>query len=258
MEFEGFPAARAIVAPARRLVVLTGAGISTESGIPDFRGPQGVWTNDPSLERASNIDSYRTDGALRRRVWQRRVDLAEIEVRPNRGHEAVFGLVGQGRLHALVTQNIDGLHAAAGHDEVIEAHGNNTWASCLGCRDRRPMAYHLERVRAGDPDPHCELCGGVVKGDVIMFGEALVPHVIEAAFRVATECDVLLAVGTTLAVGPVNGMVPRARRAGARVVIVNGDATEMDHLASAVVRGPIGEILPALCAPADPVAAAGG
>ena len=104
-------------------------------------------------------------------------------------------------------------------------------------------------MRAGDPDPRCELCGGIVKGDVVMFGEALVPHVIEAAFRVSVECDVLLAVGTTLAVGPVNGMVPRAHRAGARIVIVNGEVTEMDHLATAVVRGPIGEILPALCAP---------
>lgn len=249
MEFEGLDAAIEIVAAAQRLVALTGAGISTESGIPDFRGPQGVWTKNPGLERASNIDSYRTDGELRQRVWQRRVELAEIDVRPNRGHDALVDLSRQGRLHALVTQNIDGLHAAAGHPDVIEVHGNNTWASCLGCRDRRPMAYHLDRVRAGDPDPRCELCGGIVKGDVVMFGEALVPHVIESAFRVATECDVLLAVGTTLAVGPVNGMVPRAHRAGARIVIVNGEETEMDHLATVVVRGPIGEILPVLCAP---------
>jgi len=251
MEFEGLAAAREIVGEARRLVVLTGAGISTESGIPDFRGPKGVWTMNPGLERASNIDSYRTDGELRRRVWQRRVELAEVDVRPNRGHAAVFGLVGQGRLHALVTQNIDGLHGAAGHTDVIEVHGNNTWASCLGCGERRPMTEMLDRVRQGDPDPRCSICGGVVKGDVIMFGEALVPHVIEAAFRVATECDVLLAVGTTLAVGPVNGMVPRAARSGARIVIVNGEPTEMDHLATAVVRGPIGEILPLLCAPPD-------
>ena len=249
MELDGFDVALDIVRSAQRLVALTGAGISTESGIPDFRGPQGVWTKNPGLERASNIDSYRTDGDLRKRVWQRRAELAEIDVRPNRGHEALVGLARQGRLHALVTQNVDGLHSAAGHDDVIEVHGNNTWASCLTCGDRRPMAHHLERVRAGDPDPRCELCGGIVKGDVVMFGEALVPHVIEAAFRVSVECDVLLAVGTTLAVGPVNGMVPRAHRAGARIVIVNGEVTEMDHLATAVVRGPIGEILPALCAP---------
>ncbi|MFZ9482996.1 MAG: SIR2 family NAD-dependent protein deacylase [Ilumatobacteraceae bacterium] len=249
MEFEGLDTALAIVGGAQRLVVLTGAGISTESGIPDFRGPQGVWTTNPGLEKASNIHSYRTDDELRQRVWQRRLQLSTIEVRPNRGHEALVGLERQGRLHALVTQNIDGLHSAAGHEEVIEVHGNNTWASCLGCGERRPMADYLDRVREGDPDPRCEECGGIVKGDVVMFGEALVPHVIEAALRAAEECDVLLAVGTTLSVSPVNGMVPRARHAGASIVIVNGEPTDMDRFATAMVRGPIGEILPILCAP---------
>jgi len=169
---------------------------------------------------------------LRRRVWQRRVDLAEIEVRPNRGHEAVFGLVGQGRLHALVTQNIDGLHAAAGHDEVIEVHGNNTWASCLGCRDRRPMADHIERVRAGDPDPHCELCGGIVKSDAVLFQQALDPDVIAGSFAAAEECDILLAIGSTLGVIPAAYVVDRARAAGKPVVISNGGPTERSTCAS--------------------------
>lgn len=241
--------AHALVVSGERVVVLTGAGISTDSGIPDFRGPQGVWTKNPELEKASTILNYVADDALRRRVWQRRLELASLEVKPNAGHRAVLSLAEQGRLRAVVTQNIDGLHQSAGHPDgsVIEVHGNNTWARCIDCRARTRMAEQVARVAAGDPDPRCTECGGVVKGDVILFGEMLDTEVIEAAFRAAEECDVLLAVGTTLAVGPVNRIVPTARRAGARVVILNGDPTEMDHLADVVVRGSISEVLPLIC-----------
>lgn len=241
-------AARAAVRAAERIVVLTGAGISTDSGIPDFRGPNGVWTRNPKAERTSDIRYYVSDPEVRRLAWLNRLDTPIWTAEPNAGHRAIVDLERQGRLRAVVTQNIDGLHQAAGNDPdlVIEVHGTVHQTRCLRCDDVRPMGEALDRVRSGEADPPCRVCGGIIKSDTISFGQSLVPEVIDRAFRVAEECDLLLAVGSTLSVGPVNQCVPVARRAGATVVIVNASPTDMDALAHAVVRGPIGDILPRL------------
>jgi NAD-dependent deacetylase len=236
------------VAAAERIVVLTGAGISTDSGIPDFRGPNGVWTKNPAAEKMATIDHYLADGEVRRQAWRSRHDNPAFTAEPNSGHLAVVELARQGKLHAVVTQNVDGLHQKAGlADElVVEVHGTIWWTRCWDCQDRRPMSETLARVDAGEDDPPCSVCGGILKSDTISFGQALIPEVIDKAMDVSEECDLLLAVGSTLAVYPAAYCVPRAKASGARVVIVNAGPTEMDGLADAVLNGPIGEILPAL------------
>ena len=241
-------AARDALAAARRVVVLTGAGISTDSGIPDFRGPNGVWTKNPAAEKASNITHYLGDPEVRAAAWQNRLTTPAWTAEPNAGHAAIVELERQGRLHGLVTQNIDGLHQKAGNDpgSVIEVHGTVWFTRCWDCDDRRPMAESLDRVRAGEADPACLECGGIVKSDTISFGQALVPEVIDRALRVSEECDVLLAVGSTLSVFPAANCVPRAKAAGATVIIVNGDETAMDRYADQLLVGSIGDILPAI------------
>jgi NAD-dependent deacetylase len=211
--------ARRWIDSSMRIVALTGAGISTESGIPDFRGPQGVWTRNPKAERLSNIHHYMSDPEVRRLSWQSRVDHPAWQARPNAGHRALVQLERRGTLHALVTQNIDGLHQRAGTsaDRVIEVHGTVHEVVCMGCGWRGPMLPVLERVRAGEGDPPCAGCGGILKSGTISFGQALVPAVIERAMRVAQEADLLLAVGTSLQVYPVAGVVPAAKAAGARL-----------------------------------------
>ena len=233
---------------ARKIVVLTGAGISTDSGIPDFRGPQGLWTRNPAAEKASNITYYLNDPEVRKAAWQNRLATPAWTAQPNAGHFAICELERAGRLLAVVTQNIDELHQRAGlsQDRVIEVHGTVWWSRCWDCQDRRPMADTLDRVRSGDPDPACLVCGGILKSDTISFGQSLVPEVIDRAMWVSGEADVLLAVGSTLAVYPVAHCVPTARAAGAGVVIVNGQATEMDHHADVVLNGSISELLPTL------------
>ena len=236
---------------AERIVVLTGAGISTESGIPDFRGPQGVWTTNPAAEKQSTLQHYLADPEVRKAAWRSRMAHPAWTARPNRGHLALVGLERSGRLHALITQNIDELHQAAGHaaDKIIEVHGTMRRVMCWRCGRRTPMQDVLARVRAGEADPACPDCGGILKSDTISFGQALVPAVIDRAMAVAAEADLLLAVGSTLQVYPVAGVVPLARDAGARVVIVNDQPTPMDPLADALLRGPIGDVLPAICRP---------
>lgn len=241
--------AAAWVRQAQRIVVLTGAGISTDSGIPDFRGPNGLWTRNPAAEKASSLEHYLADPEVRRAAWQNRLHSPAWTARPNSGHLALVELERRGQLLALVTQNIDGLHQAAGHDpgKVIEVHGTIRFARCWECGDRRPMEEILDRVRAGDPDPACEVCGGIVKSDTISFGQNLVPEVIDAAMAAAEQCDLLLAAGSTLSVFPAANVVPVAASAGARVVIANGEPTRMDRYADAVLLGPLGELLPQLC-----------
>jgi NAD-dependent deacetylase len=240
-------AARA-VQECEHVVVLTGAGISTDSGIPDFRGPNGVWTRNPAAEKASNIEVYLREPDVRRAAWLNRLDNPMWTAEPNSGHAAIVELQRRGRLHAVVTQNIDELHQRAGTDPdtVIEVHGTARWTRCWDCGDRRPMAETLDRVRAGEADPPCLVCGGILKSDTISFGQALVPEVIDRAFRVSEECDLLLAVGSTLSVYPVAGCVPAARANGATVVIVNAEPTAMDDVAHHTLRGGIAEILPIL------------
>lgn len=234
------------VEQTRHVVALTGAGISTESGIPDFRGPQGVWTKNPKAEKLSDIRYYMADPEVRRLAWQQRVTHPAWQAKPNAGHMALALLEQSGRLHALVTQNIDGLHQAAGNspDKLVEVQGTMREVICMRCGWRGPMQATLDRVRAGEEDPECRSCGGILKSATISFGQALVPEVIDRAMRAAEEADLLLAVGTSLAVFPVANAVPLAKSAGAKVIIVNAEPTAMDDMADAVLRGRIGEILP--------------
>jgi NAD-dependent deacetylase len=238
------------VSAARRVVALTGAGISTESGVPDFRGPQGLWTKNPKAETLSNIHYYMSDPEVRKLAWQQRLDHPAWQAQPNAGHRALADLERAGRLHALITQNIDGLHQKAGNspEKVIEVHGTVHDYVCMSCNSRGPMQVVLERVRAGEEDPPCMECGGILKSATISFGQALVPEVIDRAMRAASEADVLLAVGSTLQVYPVAGAVPRAKSAGARVVIINAEPTGFDEIADAVIQQRIGDVLPAICA----------
>ena len=237
---------------ARRIVVLTGAGISTDSGIPDFRGPQGVWTRNPSAEAQSTLQHYLADPAVRRAAWQARLAHPAWTAQPNAGHRALLALERRGALHSLITQNIDELHQRAGHAvEVIEVHGTMRRAMCWTCGQRLPMTEVLARVRAGEADPACRACGGILKSDTISFGQALDPATIERAMQAAAAADLMLAVGSTLQVYPVAGAVPLAKQAGARVVIMNDQPTPLDGIADALLRGPIGELLPAICDGAD-------
>jgi len=241
--------ARAWIAAAERVVALTGAGISTESGIPDFRGPQGLWTKNPQAEKLSDIRYYMADPEIRMASWQGRLSHPAWSARPNRGHAALVGLERRGKLHALVTQNIDELHQIAGNsaERVIEVHGTVRRVVCMACGMRAPMEKALARVRAGEADPPCRSCGGILKSDTISFGQALVPAVIERAMRAAEEADLLLAIGSSLQVYPVANAVPLAKQAGARLIIVNAEPTPFDHIADAVFHAPIGEVLPAIC-----------
>jgi NAD-dependent deacetylase len=239
---------RGWIAEAERIVVLTGAGISTESGIPDFRGPQGVWTKNPEAEKQATIQHYVADPEVRKRAWRSRLDSPAWSAQPNAGHRALVALERGGKLDTLITQNVDGLHQAAGssRERVVEVHGTWREVMCLACGERAPMERALARVRAGEEDPPCRSCGGILKSATISFGQSLVPDDIARAERAARNCDLMLAIGTKLSVWPVAGVVPVAKDAGARVVILNAEPTEMDALADAVLRGPIGELLPRL------------
>ncbi len=241
--------ARTWIDAAERVVALTGAGISTDSGIPDFRGPNGVWTKNPQAEKLSTLHHYLADDAVRKASWRARLDSPAWRAQPNAGHRALAALERRGKLHALITQNIDELHQRAGNDpaRVIEVHGTIRRVMCWGCGERAPMEAALERVRAGEDDPHCVRCGGILKSDTISFGQTLVPEVIARAMLAAGECDLLLAVGTSLQVYPVAGVVPEAKAAGARVVIVNAAPTPMDDLADLVLSDSISAVLPEIC-----------
>lgn len=239
-------AVRAAIDEARRIVVLTGAGVSTDSGIPDYRGPQGVWTLDPKAEKISSLQHYLADPEVRRLAWQRRLHSPAWTAVPNVAHRSIVELDKRGMLLSVITQNIDGLHQLSGLDpsKVVEVHGTIHFSVCWSCGDRRPMQETLERVRSGDPDPGCELCSGILKSDTISFGQSLVEDVIARAMTDAEHCDLLLAVGSTLSVFPAANAVPRAKSSGARVVIVNGEPTGMDRYADFVLLGQIGEIMP--------------
>jgi NAD-dependent deacetylase len=233
---------------ARHVVVLTGAGISTESGIPDFRGPNGVWTKNPAAEKAAHIDNYVSDPELRARSWQNRLGSEIWQAEPNAGHRALAELERHVAFDALLTQNIDGLHHAAGSapERIVELHGNVREAKCLRCSWRGPMAETLERVRAGEADPSCTECGGILKSATISFGEPLVVADLERAQLAAERSDLFLAIGTSLGVYPAAALPEMALINRARLVVMNGEPTPFDDLAAAVVRAPLGEALPAL------------
>ncbi len=233
---------------ASRVVALTGAGISTDSGIPDFRGPQGVWTKNPEAEKQATLQHYVADPEVRRRAWRSRLESPAWAAEPNDGHRALVTLERRGTLDTLITQNVDGLHQRAGSSpgKVVEIHGTLHEVVCLDCGERAPMERALERVRAGEADPPCRSCHGILKSATISFGQGLVAQDLARASAAARRCDLMLAVGTKLSVWPIAGVVPTAKEAGARVVIVNAEPTEMDALADAVLRGPIGQLLPRL------------
>jgi NAD-dependent deacetylase len=255
---DGIGRARSLLEQARRVVVLTGAGISTDSGIADFRGPQGVWTKNPEAEKMATLQAYVSDPALRARSWQNRLTSSLWSAVPNAGHLALVDLERSGRLDLLVTQNIDGLHQKAGTDpdRIVEIHGTSLEVMCLRCGDRQPAEPVHDRVRAGEADPACTamvggggdgaVCGGILKSATISFGQNLVAEDLFRAEEAASTCDLLLAVGSTLGVFPAAGLVPVAIRHGAVAIIVNGAPTEMDSLADVVVQGSISECLPAL------------
>lgn len=230
---------------ARSVVALTGAGISTESGIPDFRGPNGLWTRDPAGERLSNIGYYVADAQIRRESWRRRAEHPAWTAEPNAGHRALVRLERAGSLELLVTQNVDGLHLAAGTSpqRLIEIHGTIRETACLGCGDRRPMLEVIERVRRGEPDPPCELCGGILKSATVSFGQNLVPGLLARAEEAAAACGLFVAIGTSLSVYPVARLPELALDFGARLVIINAEPTPLDERADAVLRGSCGDIL---------------
>lgn len=240
--------ARDVVTGAGRITALTGAGISTDSGIPDFRGPNGVWTRDPEAEKLSTLQDYVASAEVRRRAWQARIDHPGWAATPNPAHEAFVSLQRSGRLAAIITQNIDELHQRAGSDPstIIELHGTMFHTECLGCGDRRDMSEALDRVRAGAEDPSCEVCGGILKSATISFGQALDAAVLDRARVAAMSCDVLVAAGTSLTVHPAAGLVDIAVGSGASVIICNASPTPYDEAADVVLREPLAEVLPQL------------
>lgn len=243
-----FATATALIDAAETVCVLTGAGISTDSGIPDFRGPNGVWTKDPAAEKLFTLDNYMSDREVRKLAWRNRSEHPVWRAQPTAGHLALVDLEELGRLDTLITQNIDGLHQAAGTspEKLIEIHGTLREVVCMSCNARFPMENALERVRAGEEDPHCHDCRGILKSATISFGQSLVAEDLARARRAASGCDVFLAVGTSLTVAPVSYLPWFALETRASLVIVNAEPTPLDNQAAAVIRDPIGEALPQL------------
>jgi NAD-dependent deacetylase len=228
---------------------LTGAGISTDSGIPDYRGPSGLWTRNPEHEKLVTYSYYMSDPEIRRRSWQMRRDLWAAGAAPNAAHHAIAELDSSGVAAVrVITQNIDGLHQAAGTPErkVLELHGTSRFVVCTSCAARGPIAEVFARLDAGEADPACLSCGGILKTATVMFGEALDGDVLSEAAAIAKACTVMFAVGTSLQVYPAAGLVDLAVDAGARLVIVNASPTPYDEMAAEVVREPIGSALPRL------------
>ena len=228
-----------------RITVLTGAGISTDSGIPDFRGPNGIWTKNPEAEKASNIQNFVSDPEVRKASWRDRLDNRAWSADPNDGHKALVQLERRNKLVALLTQNVDGLHHAAGSspDKVVEVHGTLREVACLECNYRDDMQVALNRVRQGEDDLDCPECGGILKSATISFGQSLVQRDLLRAEAAAQNCDLMIAIGTTLGVYPIAAVVPAAQRVGARIAIINAEPTEMDHLADILIRESISEVL---------------
>lgn len=230
-----------------RLAVLTGAGISTGSGIPDFRGPAGVWTLHPDRARLLEIDAFLSDPAVRIAGWQDWLHSPARSATPTAGHLALTLLVNAGVLPEVLTQNFDGLHQAAGTaaDKVVELHGTLHTTSCVRCGRGLPTAEIFSDLDA-HPDPACAHCGGILKPDIVYFGESLPNDAIDRAVRAARACDVFIAIGTTLSVYPVASLAGMAVEAGADLIIVNAERTDYDGHASEVIREPIDQAVPAL------------
>lgn len=233
---------------SERVVVMTGAGVSTGSGIPDFRGPNGVWTKDPASERLFDYATYKADAAVRAEVWRRRADHPAWSAKPSAAHLALAELFHADRVGWVITQNIDGLHQSAGipADRVVEVHGTLHEVECLSCQQRTPMPVVLARVSAGDPDPRCDACGGIQKSATISFGQSLNPVVMQRAHDAAVNSDLFIVCGSSLVVHPV-ALLPRtALNAGAKLVIVNQGETPYDASAALVSDADVGAFLHAV------------
>ena len=243
-------AAARLLRLGRRITVLTGAGISTDSGIPDFRGPNGLWTKDPKAEKLATLHHYMSDPDVRVQAWKARLAHPAWTARPNAAHAALVELERAGKLYTLITQNVDGLHQAAGTSPelLIEIHGTMREVVCMSCGERAAMQKALERVRAGEADPPCRTCGGILKSATISFGQNLVESDLLRARAAAASCDVFLAVGTSLTVYPVAYLPQVALEGGAALVIFNAEPTPFDPHADAVVRAPLGQSLPEVVA----------
>lgn len=234
---------RDLVAAARAVAGFTGAGISTESGVPDFRSPGSPWTRNKPIP----FEAFLRSAEARREAWRRKFAMDDVYrgARPSRGHLALAALVASGRMPAIITQNIDGLHQEAGTpaEQVIEIHGNGTYAACLSCGRRHELADIRARFEAtGDP-PGCEACGGLVKSATISFGQAMPEERMRRARDLALGCDLFLAIGSSLVVYPAAALPLIAKRGGAKLVILNREATELDDEADLVIRGEIGSVL---------------
>ena len=234
------------LAGCTRILVFTGAGISTESGIPDFRGPGGVWSRvDPE---EFTLDRYLANPATRKRGWAMSAESGVLDASPNSAHRAIVDLWEAGLMISCVTQNIDGLHQAAGlpDDAVVELHGNAHQTVCVSCGATQPTTVVLERITAGEDDPACADCGGILKADVVFFGETMPRGEMLRAAIAAGEADAVLAVGSTLSVFPAASFPLEIAEAGHPFVIVNRGPTEMDDMATARIDGAAGEVLPDL------------
>lgn len=233
-----------LIARSSQIVGFTGAGISTESGIPDFRSPGGVWANNRMIEysefvnsRAGRIEYWRQKAAM----WPEMRD-----AKPNAGHKAFVELERRGKLRAMITQNIDGLHQRAGSANVIELHGTSVEAECLTCHARISMDQALQRVAEGDIAPECDACGGYLKPATISFGQAMPVIEMQRAIQACRNCDVFLAVGSSLVVYPAATLPELAKQSGAKLIIINRTSTPLDGIADLVVNEEIGKALPLL------------
>ncbi len=233
--------------PTPRIAVLTGAGISTGSGIPDFRGPAGVWTLNPERMRLLDLDAFVADREVRVAGWIDWRDHPAWTSAPSAAHLALARMADAGRLDLVLTQNFDGLHQAAGLPEnrVVEMHGTLRTTSCMRC-GKRVKTADVVATLAAFPDPACATCGGILKPDIVYFGEVLPAEAIDRAVEAAERCDVFIAIGTTLSVYPVASLAGLAVDSGADLVIVNAEPTDYDRYASEVIREPIDVAVPAL------------
>jgi NAD-dependent deacetylase len=236
-----------LIVESKRVVVFTGAGISTESGIPDFRSPGGIWTRFNPDD--FTIHKFKTSSETRKKQWKILVHEGLFqEVKPNRAHLAIAEMERMGKLECVITQNIDNLHQRAGNsrNKVFELHGNMLWIRCMNCDEHYPMEHVKESLNAGVEEPVCDKCGGMLKPDVVLFGEALPTDTINSAMYHASHCDLFIVVGSSLVVQPAAYMPSYAQEAGAALVIINIGSTPYDHMARVLINEGAGETLSAI------------
>ena len=233
-----------IIDECKKLVVFTGAGMSTESSIPDFRGPGGLWTKYDPMKVAS-IDAFRSDPKAWWK-WMSSLGSDVLDATPNKGHLALAELEKLGKVDCVITQNIDGLHQKAGNNCVLELHGSVATAKCTQCRASYPRDYVMELIKSGEIPPRCDICAGILKLDVVLFGEPLPPIIFQEATERSNDCDAMLIAGSSLVVYPAAVLPKLAKDHGAKIIMVNLEPTDFDNDCDVVLRGKVGEILPKL------------